>query len=64
MTELGETDSEVELAEGDEPMLTLGQLANIFKLDKAKREKEPNHITSTLARHLKSTYLEQEKVWK
>lgn len=45
-------------------MLTCVQLATIFKRDKVKKEKEPNHVTSTLERYLKSTYLEQARVWK
>ncbi|QYT03985.1 hypothetical protein H0G86_010923 [Trichoderma simmonsii] len=49
---------------GVEPVLTCVQFATIFKRDKVKKEKEPNHVTSTLARYLKSTYLEQARVWK
>ncbi|KAJ4857593.1 hypothetical protein T069G_08490 [Trichoderma breve] len=44
--------------------LTCVQFATIFKRNKVKKGKEPNHVTSTLARYLKSTYLEQARVWK
>ncbi|OPB38308.1 hypothetical protein A0O28_0014120 [Trichoderma guizhouense] len=49
ITEVEESEEDMEHPEV-EPVFTYTQLATIFKFNKVKKEKEPNHVTMTLER--------------
>ncbi|KAH0532009.1 hypothetical protein TsFJ059_000756 [Trichoderma semiorbis] len=49
ITEVEESEEDMEHPEV-KPVFTYTQLATIFKFNKVKKEKEPNHVTMTLER--------------